>query len=265
MIGGRRLLHHDVEPGGENLPRRERMVERLLVHHGAAARVDEECARLHQRELLAAQHAACAIGQGHVQAHDVRRAEELGEEREPDAERVLLILTEPHDVVVADLHVERLGPARHLLADVAEADDAEGLAVELVEARRREVPHPPLPGDDVVVVPDEPLRDREHEHHRVLGNRDRVGPAVVADGHLRLPGGLDVHPVVPGAHELDQLEAGRGPVEVVAEVRPGEPHQVLRVLHGVEELGQRLVHGLELVARRQERAGRLDERRGELG
>src|SRR5438034_8030599 len=50
---------------------------------------------------------------------------DLGEEDEPDPEGVLLVLGEPRDVVVLDVHVERRRSPGHLLADVAEADDAE--------------------------------------------------------------------------------------------------------------------------------------------
>src|SRR5712691_8061255 len=67
VVLSRRLLEHDVEPGGEDLSRRERPVEGLLVHDGAAARVDEQGARLHHRELVAAHHAARPLGQRDVQ------------------------------------------------------------------------------------------------------------------------------------------------------------------------------------------------------
>src|SRR2546430_8516979 len=45
----------------------------------------------------------------------------------------------------------------------------------------------PISGDDVVVEPDEPFQDGEHEHQRVLGHGDRVGAPVVGDGYPRLP------------------------------------------------------------------------------
>src|SRR2546422_6228120 len=47
---------------------------------------------------------------------------DLGEEDEPDPEGVLLVLGEPRDVVVLDVHVERRRSPGDLLADVAEAD-----------------------------------------------------------------------------------------------------------------------------------------------
>src|SRR5438445_215086 len=252
-----------MEPSRTGAAHACRVVPRSL-HHAAAAGVVQDGARLPLGEPARAHHQARPSGQRSVQAHVVRGTAELLEEDESDAERFLRVLDEPHDIVVLDVHVEAGRSAGYLLADVAEPHDPERLPRELVEARRREVAHPPLAGDDVVVLPDELLRDGQHERYRVLGDGDRVGAAVVADGDPRLPGGLEVHPVVAGADELDELHARCGTVEVRPEARAGKADEILGVLQGVQELGRPLLADVELIARRHDRAGDLDQRGGQL-
>jgi len=46
------------------------------------------------------------------------------------------VAAEPGDIVILDAHVKRLSVPRHLLANVAEPDDAEHFALELVEHDR---------------------------------------------------------------------------------------------------------------------------------
>src|SRR5206468_4342440 len=80
----------------------------------------------------------------------------------------------------------------------------------------------------------------------------------------RLPGGLEVHPVVAGADELDELHARRRTVEVRPEARTGKADEILGVLQGVQELGRPLLADVELIARRHDRAGDLDQRGGQF-
>src|SRR5438128_11943857 len=147
MVLGRRLLDHDVEARSGDRARLERLMERVLVDDGAAARVDEDRGLLHHRELARRDHLPGDVVQRHVQRDDVGSAEELGEEGEADAERVLLVLGEPEDVEVAHVHVEALDAPGDHLADVAEADDAQALALDLVGANGGEVAAAPLAGD----------------------------------------------------------------------------------------------------------------------
>src|SRR3989475_665419 len=127
MVRRRRLLGHHVEPGPTQVAGRDRLLQRRLVDHGAAARVDEDGVRLHGRELARGHQAPRGVGERHVHRHDVGGAQQLLEEDEAHAERVFLVLAEPHDVVVLHAGVETVQPPRHLLADAAEADDADRL------------------------------------------------------------------------------------------------------------------------------------------
>src|SRR5215470_8317603 len=123
-VGGLRgLLDHHVEAGASDRARCQGLVERILVHHRAAARVHEDRRLLHHCELLRGHHLPGDVVQRYVQRHDVGGAQQLGEQREANTERVLLVPAEPHHVVVAHVHVEAAHAARDLLADVAQADD----------------------------------------------------------------------------------------------------------------------------------------------
>ena len=62
----------------------------------------------------------------------------------------------------------------------------------------------------------------------VLGDRHRVGAAVVAQRHLALARRLEVGAVVAGAQHLDQLEPGRVLVELRRHVLLHEAHEVAR-------------------------------------
>ena len=80
-----------------------------------------------------------------MQADHVGGLQELGEQREPYADRVFLVEGEPRDVVVLHPHVEGRRAPRDLLADIAEPDDAERAAGQLVtrvsgESAARQLP-----------------------------------------------------------------------------------------------------------------------------
>ena len=112
---------------------------------------------------------------------------------------------------------------RDLLADGAEADDAERLVVQLVHARRRPVAAP-APAGHAGMLPDHFAADREHQHQRVLGHRDRVRAAIVRERHFRAPRGLEVDIVVAGAEQLHQPELRHRLVELILhrDVRIGD-------------------------------------------
>src|SRR5215510_4422807 len=112
MVGLWWLLHEDVEARPGDLLLGQGAQERVLVHHGTAAGVDEDGLRLHESELSSAHHLARAVREGHVQADHVGGAQELLEEHEARPDAVFLVLGEPHHVVVLNLHVEGGGAAR---------------------------------------------------------------------------------------------------------------------------------------------------------
>lgn len=118
---------------------------------------------------------------------------------------------------IDDGHVEREGAAGHFLADVAEADDAEGLAGEfgqrLLKARQR-----PVGLDQGRVGRDQLLGEGEHEREGLLRHilLLRAAGADVADRDAPFAGRVQVDVVEAVAGALDELqlwcggEMGRG-------------------------------------------------------
>ena len=119
-----------VEPGGGDPAGLEGVEERGLVDDAAPGGVDQHQLRLGLRELVGADQADRLGGLGQVDAHEVGLGQQRVEVDEPD----------PHlggaaglDVGVEgdDVHAERAQPLGDEDADPAEADDADGLLVEL--------------------------------------------------------------------------------------------------------------------------------------
>ena len=106
--------------------------ERLLVVNEAARRGDEERVRLHQRELARADHAAIVLGQGTGDRDEIRTPHQLVELDLLAAPRGDL-LRRQIGVVGDHLHVqEAVAQFGDAAADIADADDADGLALRLV-------------------------------------------------------------------------------------------------------------------------------------
>ena len=99
------------------------------------------------------------------------------------------------------------------------------------------------------MLPDQPAFHGEHQHQRVLGDRDRVGAAVIGDGNAGEACRREIHVVVTGAQQLHQSQARCDPVE-----RGIELHT--RITDDVGGLAQR---------RRKLRALTCDERGVEAG
>ena len=95
-----------------------------------------------------------------------------------------------------DLHLEALGALGDELADAAEADDAEGLAVELGALELG-----PLPGaaDQRAVGLGHVAAEGQHQRQRVLGGGDRVRFGGVGDDHAASRRRRDVDVVDAGA------------------------------------------------------------------
>src|SRR5262249_41766902 len=114
-------------------------------------------------------------------------------------------------------HAEGARQPRHLLADGAETDDAESLAVDFVHARCRAVAAP-TSARNIGMLRDHAPRHHEHQHHGMLCYRDGVSAAVVGNQHLGAARSLEIDVVVAGAEQLVQTEAGGGTIEGVAGV-----------------------------------------------
>ena len=204
---GARLRGEHVEPGRCDAALLQRGVESVLVDDAAARGVDQHQRRLGLGQLLAADQAGGLGSLGQVDRHEVG----LGEQGvEVDEAYAHLGGTAGLDVgVVGDHgHAERREPLGDEHPDAAEADDADGLLVELDAGVLRALPLPVLQRG---VGGREVAGGGEHQPHCQLGGRDDVGGRCVDDHHAGLGGGLDVDVVETHARAGDDLEvAGRG-------------------------------------------------------
>ncbi len=126
VVRHRLLLEHIDGRGGDAL-RCERLDQRRLVHDRPARRVDEQRTRLHQPELARADQVLGLVAEQAVDGDDVGFPQQRVEVHHLDAQvrhrglRNIRIVAQMH-------HVPWLGQAKHLLADVADADDAQHFA-----------------------------------------------------------------------------------------------------------------------------------------
>ena len=202
---GRGLLGEDVERGAGDLARLERGAERLEVDQLAAGAVDDAHAVLHAgerrgvdpvdrlgrlRQVDRDEVGALVELVGRLDALDAEVAEALGGDELVEAD---------------DLHVERLGAARDQLADPAEADHAERLAVELVAAVARARP---LAADERAMRLRHVAGQRQRQRQRVLGGGDRVRLRRVDDEDAALGRRDEVDVVDAGAGAADDLQVG---------------------------------------------------------
>ena len=105
------------------------------------------------------------------------------------------------------VHAERLGAPRHLLADVAEAEHAERLAVEAV--RLGVLLLVPLAGPQVRHVVGNAAIERQDEAEGQLGDGHRVLAGAVGDVDAAGRRARDVDVVVAGARAHDEGEPAR--------------------------------------------------------
>ena len=176
-------------------------------------------------------------------------AQDLGQQTEAHAERVFLGLGQALDVVVVHDHAERLGQPRHLLADRAEANDAQNLGPDLVDRRRRVAV--PTAGRDIAVLGDQATRHRQHQQQCMLRDGDRVGAAVVAERDLALARRVEIGAIVARAQHLDQLQLRRVLEELRRDILLDETHEVVGAREGclhLRRVVQRL-HDLEALGR----------------
>ena len=161
-----RLAREHVERRTRQSAASERVVQRELVHDGAAGRIDQPGARRHQRQPVRIDEARILRAAGDVQADEIGLADRLGEIGGDRGDvRARRLARRPR--VADDAHPEaRRGNPRHRDRDRARTDQRERLAFELqpflgfpasvpdADSRRHQVPGRPA----------------DH-HHRQLGHR----------------------------------------------------------------------------------------------
>ena len=201
---GVRLGREHVERRARELPGPNRLDERLLVDERAARRVDEPRAVAHPRDRIAVDEAAGLVGEGRVERHDVRGAEQLVERLDLLDAQVAEPVAPDERVVGDDVHRQPERAPRDLLSDPPEADHAERLPGQLDSAVARALPATLLQGgmrlrDVAGERDDQPDRLLRRRHDRRLGRVRDDDPATCR--------GVHVHVVDADAGTADDLQA----------------------------------------------------------
>ena len=205
-VADRRLFAEDVDGGPGDHAALDRLVQRLLVHERPARGIHEVGARLHARELRAADQAARLLVQRRVQRHEVGLLQQRLERDQLDADRGRALVGDER-VVGDHAHLEGARTLRHPRADAPEADDAERVPGQLDALQLAALPA-------ALAQRGVPLRhvagDGEQQREGVLDGGDGVGQRRVDDDHptrrRRLE--VDVVDADPGAPDHRELRGG---------------------------------------------------------
>ena len=203
-VGGRLGLEHVERRGGDDAAV-DRAAQRRFVDELAARGVDQPDARLASREPPIVEEMARLGRRRQVQRQIVGRGADLVERQELDAEPRRDLRRDVR-IVRDDAHAERAGALRNLLADAAQAGDAERLAAQLGAEEALLLPpgvlHRAIGGGNR-------SRHRQHQRARVLGDADAVRARRVDDENSAAARGGDVHVVHASARARDDPQAGR--------------------------------------------------------
>ncbi len=193
--------------------------ERRLVHEGAARAVHEDRALLHRRELRGADEVLRLRAARRVERDDVGLREQLVQRDGRDAQlggalrRHVRVEREERDV-------PRPQARGHARSDLAEADEADRLALQLGPDELRALP---FPGFQRSLCLGDPAQEREEEGDRVLRRGDDVPRRSVDDEDAALRGGLHVDVVEPDARPADDAKLLSGGQELAVHLR-GRAH-----------------------------------------
>lgn len=214
VVLGCRLGEPDITTVAAQVAALEGLGDVLLDDNGATGRVDEPRAGLHLGNQLLVEQTARLLVQGAVDGDDVALGDELLQGIDAAAANLLLDLVRQRLVVVVEqlLAVKGLEAAQDTLADAADSDGADNLAlqVKLVLGGLGDVPVTAL---NHLVGGDEVADEQQDGHDDVLSDGDDVGAGDLGDGDtaVGLVGGIEVDVVganTGGDGELQVLGLG---------------------------------------------------------
>ncbi len=201
MVERRRLFDPDIEPRARQLALRKRRRQRRFVVDAAAADGDEIGRLLHLLEGGGAEHAACFVIQAASDENEIGSFEKIVETHQLGAPLRCLFACQPR-MRRQHLHAEG-DPAdlRHARADLAETDDTERFAEDIVV--HEIAAHPvPVAAQRLIHLCDL-LGQRQHHADRMLRHGLRVHAGLIDDQHTGLGTIGDMNGVVaspPGRH-----------------------------------------------------------------
>ena len=240
LVGGGLVGVH-IQTGGAHLTGLQSGQQRGLIHVGAAGGVDDHHAVLHLGDVLGGDQSA-AIHCGSVDGNEVGLSQQLIHFHIGNAQ-LLLNAGDVEDIESDDLHADGLSHNAQVLADAAEAHDAQGLALQLDALAVGLLL--PLVLTHGVAGDGEIAGAGEHVTHGQLGNGLGGGTGGVLHGDAAGLGVLDVDIVHAHAAADDELElAGLGLVDVVgANLGLGTDDDGVEILQG----GAQLIGLIELL------------------
>ena len=240
LVGGGLVGVH-VQAGGANLAGLQSGQQGGLVHVGAPGGVDDDNAVLHLGDVLSGNEGA-AVHSGSVDRNEVGLGQQLIHLHIGDAQ-LLLDAGDVENIKGDDLHADGLGHDAQVLADAAEAHDAQGLALQLNALAVRLLL--PLVLTHGVAGDGEIAGAGEHMTHGQLGHGLGGGAGGVLHGDAAGLSILDVNIVNAHATADDELElAALGLVNVVgADLGLGADDHSVEILQG----GAQLIGLIELL------------------
>ena len=204
-VVGRGLDAEHIEPRPRHMAGSQKIGQRLLIHKSAARAVDDAHALLGLFEILPAQDVAGLIGERDMQRDEIGPCEQLVQLDLFHLHLIGLVLTQEW-VIDDDFHLEAARAVADDAADIARADDPQGLVEKLYTHKAVFLP---LSGMGRGRGLGQLSRDGEHHRDGMFGGGDHVAKWRVHDDHALLAGRHLVDVVGADARAGDHLEPVR--------------------------------------------------------
>ena len=187
--------------------------ERRLVDDRPSRRIDEKRRRLHPLQRGGVDQVVRLSAERAVERHDISSPQQLLEREEARLELRLDRTLRPPPARICDLHAERPRPACRRLADLAEPDDPERLALDAGPEHEEHAPRPRgLRPDEPFALAQAPRRHQDERERqvgcRLCQNAGRVRHHDAAPGARR-----DVDVVVPHRGIRDDAKPRAGGIQ----------------------------------------------------
>jgi hypothetical protein len=170
-------------------------------------------------------------------------------DQRPEARHVSIRHVAPAATVIGDIGFERRDARRDLAADFSHAVDADAAAgiAGLRAHQRRRLGLRPAAAAHIIVRRQQPPRHRQHQRHRQIGDRSRVGGGTVADHDLSLGRFGEIDAVIAGAVTDDRAERRQRVEHLALQPLPagGDRGAYVGQLLGAESLERRLASAVQ--------------------
>ena len=168
-----RLRLEGIEPRRQQLAGVQRRHHGLLIDDVAACAIDQDRAALHAGKALGVDDVMVGFAAGAMQREDVALGHQLVERHVAGVELLLDLFAGPVGIMIDDLDFEALQALGDVLADIAEAENADRLAGQLAAERTQLGVDPFARAHAAVGHRDAPQRAQDQQHG-VLGHSARV-------------------------------------------------------------------------------------------